>query len=186
MKFSFDFFKKKIDDKEDYLGVLLKEEEGVVFFFEARGGSLTKLGQEKFTYTNGWENLTEDLDEILYRMELKVKKSPEKTIFFVYSHLVDHQTGQIKREFLSKIKEVSKNLELKPLGYIECHEAVINYLKKKESIDLTALMIEFDKSTLKVFLYKNGKLEHEETVTRSINLIDDIVPAFEKIREKSV
>ena len=87
MKFPFDFFKKKIDDKEDYLGVLLKEEEGVVFFFEARGGSLTKLGQEKFTYTNGWENLTEDLDEILYRMELKVKKSPEKPLKILWASI---------------------------------------------------------------------------------------------------
>ncbi len=168
------------------MGVFLKEQEGVVFFLESRETKLLKLGQEKFTYTNGWENLTEDLDEVLYRMELKLKKAPEKTIFFVYSHLVEKHTGQIKREFLKKIREVSKNLELKPLGYIECHQAVLNRLQKKQSLSLTALMLEFDRSYLQVFLYKGGKLEYEESLSRSANLIEDLLPVLDRVRQESV
>ncbi len=183
---SFGFLKNKQEEKENYLGIFLKEDSGVVFFLESGGNKLVRLSEEKFKFTNGWDNLVEDIDEVLYRLELKLKKSPDKTIFFLYSHLVDQNSGQIRPEYLKKIKDISKSLELKPMGYIECHEAVVNFIHKKESISLNALMVEFDKSALEIFLYKNGKLEYEETISRSSNLVDDLVPAFERARQKSM
>jgi len=87
---------------------------------------------EKFNYTNSWENLAEDIDEVLYRLESKHKIHLEETIFFVYSHLVDEKTNQIKKPFQQKIKKLTADLELKPLGFIDCREAVIKTLEEKD------------------------------------------------------
>lgn len=187
MKLSLPFFKKKTPHEKIFLGVFLKEQSGVVFYFRLHNGSiLRKIAQEKFSYTNGWENLTEDVDEALYKLEMQEKVSPEETIFFVYSHLVDSETKDIKKPYLFKIKDLVKRLELKPLGYIDCHEALVDYLNNKEQISLTAIIIEFDSSTLTVFVYKGGRLIFQESLSRTQNTIDDLTPIFEKIKNQSV
>lgn len=181
MRFSLDFFKKKETGTETYIGLLLKEDEGTVFFLQETKAGLEILEKEKFAFTNGWEHLTEDIDEILYKLETRTEKSPDKTIFFVYSHLIDTKHGEIKQPYLHKIKELVKNLELKPLGYIECHEALIEQLKKKEGVSLNAILIEIDKTALSVLVYKGGSQFFQETVARTTNIIDDLLPVFDKI-----
>ena len=52
-------------DKEFYLGLFLKETEGIVMIFLKENGRLELVDKERFDYTNGWENLTNDVDEAL-------------------------------------------------------------------------------------------------------------------------
>ncbi len=186
MKLPINFFNKNKREEDSYLGLFLKEQEGIAMFLDFRGDELKIIAQEKFTYTNAWENLTEDIDEALYKLELQTKKSPEKTIFFVYSHLVDNTAKQIGKPYLHKIKEIVKNLELKPLGYIECHEAVVDHLEKKEEIALTANLIEIDKTSLAIFVYKGGKLIFQEAVSRTSDIIQDLIPVFDKIKNQTL
>ncbi|MBI2051554.1 hypothetical protein HYT33_02205 [Candidatus Roizmanbacteria bacterium] len=186
IKFPVNFFQTRGDTEELYLGLFLKEQEGAVFYIEEKGGSLHIIANERFAYTNGWDNLVEDIDEALYKLETETRKSPEKTIFFLYAHVIDAHAKEIKKPYLHKIKELTKNLELKPLGYIECHEGIVEYLEKKEGLSLTATLIEFDKATLGIFVYKGGKIIFQEAVPRSLNLIDDLTPIFEKIKTISV
>ena len=61
------FFSKK-EQKEFYLGIFLKEDQGVLMTFLKESGKLELVDREKFTYTNGWENLTDDVDEALYKL----------------------------------------------------------------------------------------------------------------------
>jgi len=154
----FPFFSKKIQKQSYYLGIFLKEEEGILLVISQSATGAIVQEREKFNYSNGWENLSNDIDEILYRMEKKFNYQFSKTIFFVYSHLVDDKTGDIKKPYLQKIKDLVKNLEIEAVGYIECYEAVSSLLEEKEEIPLTAVLVELDKSQIGIFVYKGGKL----------------------------
>ncbi len=187
MKNPLDFFTKKVSTEETYLGIFLKEGEGILLYInQADNGDLKISKKEKFTFTDGWERLVEDVDGVLNRLETLTGQSPEKTIFFIYSHLVDPVTKDISRPYLQKIKHLVKNLELKPLGFIECHEAIRDFLQEKEKLPLTANLIEFDKATLSVLVYTTGRLIFSETVPRTARVIEDLLPIFERIKTQTV
>lgn len=187
MKNPLEFFNKKVQEEETFLGLFLKESEGMLFYINQVGSGNLKISKrEKFAFTDSWERLTEDVDEVLNRLETITGKSPEKTVFFIYSHLVDSITKEIKRPYLQKIKQLVKNLELKPLGFIECHEAILDYLQQKEKMPLTTNLIEFDKTALGIFVYTTGRLIFSETVPRTGNIIEDLLPVFERIKTQTV
>ncbi len=187
MKNPLEFFSRGVQEEGTYLGLFLKESEGMLFYISQVGGGSFKITKrEKFTFTDGWEKLTEDVDEVLNRLETTTGKSPQKTVFFIYSHLVDPVTKDIKRPYLQKIKQLVKNLELKPLGFIECHEAILDYLQQKEKMPLTTVLIEFDKTALGIFVYTTGRLIFSETAPRTDSIIADLLPVFEQIKTQTV
>jgi len=178
------FFSNK-KNKEFYLGIFLKEEQGIVMIFLRENDRLELVDREKFSYTNGWENLTNDVDEALYKLEKNLDIEIKKTIIFVYSHLVDEKIGDIKPVYLQKIKQLIKALDLKPMGYIECFEAISFYLQKEDQILLTAILIEIDKTQVGIFTYKGGRIESKKILGRTSDIIADLIEGFEEIKKKS-
>lgn len=175
-------FPQKPKNSDYYLGLFLKEDRGIGFILEGDGKRLSLLAKEKFIYSNGWDNLLEDVDEMIFKLEKQTKKTVDKTIFFVYSHVVDEKTKEIKKPYLNVIKELVKNLELKPLGYIECYEGIVTYLEEEEQIPLTAVLIELDKSNIGVFIYQAGRKVFWKILSRTSNLIGDLLVVFEQTK----
>ncbi len=169
-----------------YLGLLLKENQGVVLIIDPNRPDNNIVDYEKFDYSSGWEHLTEDIDETLFRLESKHKLHLEETIFFIFSHLVDEKTNQIKKPYQQVIKNLVKDLELKPLGFIDCHEAVVRYLEEKEEMKLTGILVELDKNNVTIFIYKGGKPVFSQLVAKTDNLIDDLNSVFINVRGKIV
>jgi hypothetical protein len=179
------FFSNKAH-KEFYLGIFLKENQGIVMVFLKENGRLELVDREKFSYTNSWENLTNDVDEALYKLEKNLDLEIKKTIIFVYSHLVDEKIGDIKSVYLQKIKQLIKALDLQPMGYIECFEAIGFYLQKEDKISLNALLIEIDETQIGIFSYKGGKLDSKKVLGRTDDIIADLTEGFEEIKKTSL
>ncbi|MFZ6035027.1 MAG: hypothetical protein ACOYUB_02680 [Patescibacteria group bacterium] len=178
------FFSKAKNQSEYYLGIFLKEEEGSLMLMEKKFGKMGIVEKENFTYTNGWENLSNDIDEILYRFEKRINKTVDKSIFFVYSHLVDDKIGDIKQPYLQKIKELVKDLELTALGYIECYEAVSKFITSREEIPMTGILVELDAHDLTIFIYKGGNVTHKKNVARTDNIAEDMAKALLDLKGK--
>ncbi|MBI1863370.1 hypothetical protein HYS00_04610 [Candidatus Microgenomates bacterium] len=179
--------KNKPEEKHDvFIGIFFKEQDGVVMYLEDGHAGLKILGTEYFNYSNGWEQLVDDIDEVLYRLETKTHLAPQQAIFFIYSHFVDPQHREIKRPFLSKIKELAKSLDLKPLGYIECQEAIIEHFKAREHAPLHMILLEFDRTVVTITLYQGGNNIHQETLARSGNVIDTLTPVFQSLKQHYV
>ena len=172
--------------KEFYLGIFLKEDQGIAMVFLMENGRLELVDREKFAYTNGWESLTNDVDEALYKLEKNLEIEIKKTIIFVYSHLVDEKIGDIKSVYLQKIKQLTKALDLKPMGYIECFEAISFYLQNEEENSLNAILIEIDKTQVGIFTYAGGKIESKKILGRTDEIIADLTEGFEEIKKKSI
>jgi hypothetical protein len=178
---------KKRPPSEVYIGIFFKEQEGAVMYLEDTNAGLKILGTEHFSYSNGFgEQLVDDIDEALYRLETKTHLAPQKAIFFIYSHFIDHQHKEIKRAVLAKIKETTKSLELKPLGYIECQEAIIEHLKAREHAPLHMILLEFDRTVVTIALYQGGHNIHEQTIERRGDVINTLTPLFQELKQKYV
>ncbi|MBI4226640.1 hypothetical protein HY612_06020 [Candidatus Roizmanbacteria bacterium] len=178
------FFTKRTNEGKTFFGLFLKEKEGIGLLMKMEDTNVILVDQEKFTYSNGWEHLAEDIDELILKLEKRSKVQLHETIFFVYSHFIDEKTKEIKKPYLEKIKELVKSLNLKALGYIECYEAVIHYIEKKEELPLTAVLIELDHSNFSVFVYKRGGLTYSKVLAHTDNLIDDLLTSFLEIKGK--
>lgn len=183
MKLPF-FLTNKTQKTNNYLALFLKEEEGIAMVLNQDSGRMEIKEKEHFNYSNGWEHIAEDIDDVLFRFEQRLNISLDQAIFFVYSHFVDEKTHEIKKPYLQKIKEIVKNLELHALGYIECSEAVLRFLEEKEEIPLTAILVELDKINVSVFVYKGGRVAHSKVLSRTDNLIDDLLSGFEDLKGK--
>jgi len=183
MKFPF-FRMGRVSKSKNYLALFLKEEEGVILVLYENNGKMAIREKERFHYSNGWEHIVQDIDEVLFRLEQKLNVTLDQTIFFVYSHFIDAKAQDIKKPYIQKIKEIVKSLELHALGYIDCSEAILQYLEKKEEMPLTAILVELDKTNVGVFVYKGGRVAHKKILSRTDNLIDDLLKGFEELKGK--
>src|SRR3989338_5718741 len=102
------FFKRNRQKQDAFFGLFLKEQEGVGILMEKRNSKLALIEEEKFTYTNGWNNLAEDVDQVILKLEQKENVTIQDAIFFLYSHLVDDKSKEVKKEYFGKIKELEK------------------------------------------------------------------------------
>lgn len=174
--------------KEYCLGLTLKDEDGIVFLLEIDKSQqkVQIINKNNFKYSNSWDGLIEDIDNAFFQLDKDNSYKINKVIFFLYSHLIDQDNKQIKQPCLNKIKRITKELELKPLGYIDYHEALDIYFCRKEQLSLTAVIIEVDKSLLSLFVYKAGKLFFFDSTAASDSLIKDIELILNKIKQKTV
>ncbi len=174
----FKFKLKKTENEEYYFGLLLNENNGIGLVIKLVNSHIKIIAKEKFTYTDGWEGLTNDVDNIVSNLEQETKTNLNNLILFIYSTLTNEKSKQLKPLYLKKIKELTKELDFKPLGFIECHEAIIHHLEKKDQFALTAILIELNKSNLGVFVYKSGKNVYSQLIARTNNIIDDLQSVF--------
>lgn len=106
---------------------------------------------------------------------------PSKTVFGVISSWVGE--GQIKEEYLEKIKKICSELSLTPVGFVVLPEAVAHLIKSEEGSSLSAVVLGLSKDTLEISVFKLGKLMGTSQVARSLSLIDDVVEGLTRFTQ---
>ncbi len=182
MKLPFLNFKKTIEKR--YLGLFLKEKEGIGISISEKNGTMILEDFEKFNYSNGWDNICEDVDEMLIKLEGRVNFHFKETIFFVYSHFVDQSSRQINKSILNVIKTLVKSIELNAMGYIEVYEAVAKYLEVRDEAPLTAIIAELDSTFTGLFIFKGGKASYTKIIPRGEDLIVDLEQVLTEVKNK--
>src|SRR3989344_352482 len=176
MGFSFPFLKSR-RKKQEYFGLYLTDSSAYGFLFSLLDGKQTILTQNAFSLTAGFENILEDIDNLISDIELKTNVHVEQTIFFLHSWMIDEETLEIKDPYKGIIQKLAKDLELKPLGYIDVEEALLCNLKAQSIMN--AVSIEVNKSKLGVFIYKGGVKIHNQYTARTDEVGDDITSVLE-------
>ncbi|KKQ76285.1 MAG: hypothetical protein US97_C0014G0003 [Microgenomates group bacterium GW2011_GWF1_38_5] len=103
---------------------------------------------------------------------------PAKTVFGVMSSWVDG--GEIKAEYLSKIKKVCTELSLSPVGFVVISEALSNYYKLEEGGNVNAVFLGVSKESLEISIFKLGKLAGVSQVGRSVSIVDDVTEGLSR------
>jgi hypothetical protein len=174
--------RKSENEAESYCGIFLQEDKVTGFVYELLATKIHILAQHTSAYTNGMENVVEDIDDILFRLETDTNKKLSKTIFFVTSFFLDEDSKQIKKEFKAILKKITHELELQALGFIECYEAVAALIAKKEGVHLNLVLVELDQTSGHVFIYKNDKQIYSSFFERSEHLINDLTKQFTHVK----
>lgn len=169
-----------VDKNSHYLGLFLKETEGVGLIMVKKANRLELINWHRFKYSDGWENLSQDVDELLIKLESNLGINLTQTIFFLYSHSINGQTKEVKTTYLAMIKNLTKSLDLKPLGYIEVVDAVISWLEKKEESLVNTILVEIDSSNLCVFIIRGSKKISIQLTARTDNIASDINNIFQE------
>ncbi len=164
-------FIKKNKNKRVY-GLLISSTKATLLLVDQGVEGLRIKHRKELILENEWQDLTQKMDNALSQIEDEEIFSND-IIFFPYSHFVNTKTQEIEEPYFSQLKKMAKELELKPLGFIEIHEAIAIENKKKTHSSFTGTIIEVDNGVVTAFVYKNGKYTSNK-VTRTENLKTDI------------
>ncbi len=173
---------------EIYCGLLLKEGQGVCYVYEKKESSVALLKQKEFQYSNGWEHIVDDIDDALsiIEQELGTQTSITQCIFFVFAHIIDQSTHEIGKAYITKFRDISKLLELKPVGYMEVIDAVHEEIEHEKQSRLSSIVVELDDTQMTVFLFKGGHKIAVQKATRTDNFTEDMQSALEKIAQSHI
>lgn len=185
MAFSLPFKKKEIQ-KEHFFGLYFTHEHAVGFVFEIIDQKATILAKEMAKYSNGWENILEDVDKLISILESETDIHLDKSIFFVHAYMIDAETHALKNPYKDIIKNIAKQLDLKPLGYIEAHEAVKEYIEMRDDGPLNTVFTEIDSMHVGVYVYKGGSLILAEYLSRTSNIVEDVNELMNKVHSHTL
>lgn len=119
------------------------------------------LGAADTVLSAASQNLTNEIPE------------PSKTVFSVPSFWVSE--GQIKDEYLEKIRKVCGDLSLDPVGFVVLPEAIAHFFKAEEGTPLNAVVLGTGQENVEVSVFKLGNLMGTYSVVRSVSVADDVL-----------
>lgn len=178
------FFSKKNTTPDSYFGLFLRGDSAVGFIFQITDGQVELVAKEICKFSNGWEGVVDDIDELLAVLENETTIHVDKTIFFVYSYFIDQDTQEIREPYKGIMKKIAKELDLKPLGFIEAHESVKDMIEKRDASPLNGVIIEMDQQHLSIYIYKGGKMIHSDNTSRTDSTTDDLHELFNRKKEQ--
>jgi len=172
----------KGNKKEYVAAIILRDGDGHVYLLETieASRSLKCIDQKAFTFTNGWDNLTYDIDELLFNLENDNKIEVKNAAFFIYSHFVDLSTREISAHYEELLKKIVEDNELNTLGYLEMDQIISKYYTSLEKSPLTAIIVEIDAPAVSIFIYQAGELLFSDSASRSENIISDLEDLFQR------
>lgn len=106
-------------------------------------------------------------------------KEPSQVVFGVSGSWVSE--GNIKTEYLDKIKNICSELSLKPSGFVVLSEAIAYYIKSEEEAPLTGLVIGVFAESLEITQFKIGKVVGSTIVSRSVSVADDVAEGLSRL-----
>lgn len=173
-------FSKEKQSTDVYFGLLLQSHKAWGFIYEIVDGKITIRARESTLFSNGWEDIVDDIDKLLALLEDETQLQIENTIFYLYSTLLETKNGTINEPYKSAIKKLVKELELKPLGYIECFEAVKDELENRIQGPYNGTLLEVDQKHVSIHVYKGGKQILAEETSRTDALSEDVSELFHR------
>jgi len=162
MKLALPFLEKK-EAKEYFLALVLRHEKASALIFEKIGTAIKPIDSDEAYFKDSVETATTEellttLDKIISQAESSLPPNIEtkKTIFGLKENWIEN--NKIKHEYLDRLKKISGELDLTPVGFIVFSESLINLIQKEEGAPVTAILADIGKKYLTVSIVKAGKI----------------------------
>lgn len=161
LPFSFPFGKK--EKIEYFLALLLRDEKVSAVIFEEINGKIKIIGEHHEYFSDSVDNV--NIDEFIEALDKTISSAEnalpsnietQKTIFGLKENWIEE--AHIKKEYLAKLKKISKELNLVPIGFLVIHEAIAHLLQEEEGVPISAILIEIDRKNLAISLLRGGKI----------------------------
>jgi hypothetical protein len=110
-------------------------------------------------------------------------EEPTKTVFCVSTSWVSD--GEIKEEYLEKIKKICSELSLTPSGFVVLPEAISHLYKFLEGTPINAIVVGLRNQDLEISVFKTGNLVGTTQVARSVSIVDDCIEGLTRFEGAS-
>lgn len=145
-----------------YLVLILRNEKAHAIVFEELEGRVEIIGQKEQYFSTiidnvSFEEFLDVMDKAISGAESALPKDiqTQKTIFGVQESWTEQD--QIKKDRLLKLKKAGEELGLVPIGFLVISQAVSHLLQKEEGVPLSAILVEINKKSINVTLFRAGK-----------------------------
>lgn len=126
------------------------------------------------------ESLTHAVDKSLTKAVESLQEDPNELVFGLPPHWV--KDDEIVPEKKVLIKKLSKDLELKPLGFVVLTESLIRYLKIREGTPTSAILVQVEDTEITVTLVKLGQIIGTHSVGRSQDVAHDVEEGISRLK----
>lgn len=156
------FFNKK-SNSSYFLALVLENEKVNAVIFEELDGKIKIVGNEEKYFNDSIEKISPEemldaLDKAISQAEQSLPDNTQalKTIFGVKEDWVEN--NRIKKDYLLKLKKISDELGLTPIGFLIVSEAVCHLLEKEEGAPVSAIFIDPGEKFVTVSLIRAGRI----------------------------
>jgi hypothetical protein len=175
-----DFLKKTEDKQENYWALLIEPEWITSSIWNITDGKVKVVSTSPATR---WEeDLIEPIDTSLSACTQNLPDDfpdPTKTVFGVpNSWLLD---GNIKEEYLEKLKKICTDLSLVPSGFVVLSEAISHFIKQEEESPLSGIVVGISNEAFDISIFDVGKLVGTTTVLRSVSVEEDMIEGISRL-----
>ncbi len=168
-------FGKEVEELEYFFALNITAEKLTVALWTIEGKQLKiiETATEDYSTLDDLETVTDKLlDSVLGIRQIDVGK----ILFGVPgTWLLDEN---LKDEYLKKLRELVKVLELTPMAYVESANALVHLLEKQDGIPPTAVLVGFEDKHITVTVVRAGKLDGVKIISRGENSGIDIEKAL--------
>lgn len=170
------FSKEKGQEQEYYWSLVVEPGWVQAGVWTIIGGKAEVMGISPVSAWETDEELVAGADTVLSACVQDLPEDasdPTKTVFGVSSTWV--QEGQIKKEYLEKLKKLCSDLSLEPTGFVSLPESVAHYTKSEEGSPLSGIVIGVSMENMEISVFKLGNLVGTSNVARSVSPVEDVV-----------
>jgi len=182
-------FLGKKEASNHYLALLLRDEKASAVIFKEENGKITVVGKNEEYFPTSvdhadTEEILDTLDRTISRAEETLPQNieTEKTIFGLKETWVED--GKITKDYLAKLKKVSDELKLSPVGFLVISEAITKLIEEEEGAPLSAIITEIGKNNVTLTLFKAGRNveSHSSHIEESIpKTVDSLLKTFTSV-----
>ncbi|MBI4036437.1 hypothetical protein HY386_00990 [Candidatus Daviesbacteria bacterium] len=137
-----------------------------------------------FTKYSSADELLQVADHLLDQTLGDLNVEPEKILFGVPdSWLLD---DELKEPYLKLLRNIVKELSLKPMAYVATSHALAHFLESLEGAPTTAILVGIEESFLSITVVRAGKIDGTKLIKRGDNLGEEIEKALLSFTEVEV
>ena len=175
-----DFLKKNEEAREAYWSILIESQWVTSAIWQIKDGKVEIVASSPGTRWEG--DLSEAVDATLSSCTQSLAEDfqdPSKTVFGVSSSWLEN--GNIKEEYLLKLKKICGDLSLVPSGFVVLPEAISHFIKSKEQTFFSGITLGVSDGSLDLSVFNLGKLVGTTVVSRSILVSDDLLEGLSRL-----
>jgi len=109
---------------------------------------------------------------------------PTKTVFGVSPSWVEE--GQIKAEYLEKIRTLCGKLSLTPSGFVVLTEAIAYFIKAQEGAPISGVLVGVGADAIDVSVFRLGNLVGTVSVARSVAITEDVIEGLARFKGQDI
>lgn len=172
---------------EQFLSLVLEERyvQAALWQPGEKGRPVIEKSQTQRMETDDWEARTEAADRALTKLDDDETLGTIEKVVLGLSSLYINNTGDVDASVKGDIKKLCKELDLKPVGFVPLHTALVYKLRIDEGVPPTVILLSVSDGTVTVSLYKIGVLAGSATIS-SDNLVSELEDAFKQWKDVEV